>query len=217
MVITMVQTLQTFCSVLSREGGAAGRVYILDATQLQSLDEADRDGDRIVEIDDLVAPNRTLRISNPHDRLFGLSVNSLTDFSGDDSNDLMVWGSRSNHFVFSNAGIRLYDLNDLSADGFIELPDNAEEEFGTWRINVFSLDRGPAISTVLQSETENSLDLLVTPRFGSLFTAELDDLDYLDDPNGRRFERYRQHTSSASVIPASINYACLTVQKVDHH
>ena len=164
--------------------GAAGRVYILNAEQLQNLDDVDRNSDRIVAIDDLVAPSKTFRISNPYDRFFGLSVNSLTDFDGDDPNGLLVWGSRDNHFVFSNAGLRLYDLNDFSPDGSIELPDDPEDEFGTWRFNVIRLDRGPASSTVLHAETGSSPDLLVTPRFGSLLTAELIDLDYLDDPTG---------------------------------
>ena len=161
--------------------GSAGRVYILNAEQLQNIDDLDRDGDRIVAIDELVAPNKSFRISNPDDSSFGLSVNSLADFNGDDRNDLMVWGRRGNHFVFTNAGIRLFDLNDLSPDGSIELPDEAETEFGVWRLNVISLDRGPASSTVLRPE-RGGANLLVTPRFGSLFTAELGDLDYLDDP-----------------------------------
>ncbi len=166
------------------ESGAAGRVYILNAKQLQDFHDIDTDGDRIVAIDDLVAPDKTFRVSNPEDRFFGLSVNSLTDFNGDNPNGLMVWGSRNNHFVFSNAGLRLYDLNDSALDGSIELPDAAEEEFGTWRFNVIRLDPGPASSTVLLAETRNTPDLLVTPRFGSLLTAELTDLDYLDDPTG---------------------------------
>ena len=166
------------------ERGAAGRVYILNATQLQTLDDVDRDGDRIVAIDDLVAPDKTFRISNPYDRFFGLSVNSLTGFNSDDPNGLMVWGSRGNHLVFSNAGLRLYDLNDFSPNGAIELPENAAAEFGIWRFNVIRFDGGPTSSTVLRADTGNSPDLLVTPRLGSLLTAELVDLNYLDDPTG---------------------------------
>ena len=164
--------------------GRSGRVYILNSEQLQDLDDVDRDGDRRVAIEDLVAADMTLRISNPEDSSFGLSVNSLTDFNDDDRNDLMVWGSRSNHYVFSNAGIRLYDLNDLSPDGSIELPSDPEEEFGTWRLNTIYLDPGPVSSTVLRAEDESAGNLLVTPRFGSLLIAPLNDLDYLDDPTG---------------------------------
>ncbi|MCY4130459.1 MAG: hypothetical protein OXG15_14590 [Gammaproteobacteria bacterium] len=163
---------------------SAGKVYILNAEQLQNVEDFDSDGDRIVSIDELIAQNKTFRISNPDDSLFGLSVNSLSDLNGDDRNDLMVWGSRGNHFVFTNAGIRLFDLNDLSPDGFIELPDDAENQFGAWRLNVFSFDSGPVSSTVLRPESESGTNLLVAPRFGSLFTAEINNLDYLDDPTG---------------------------------
>lgn len=165
-------------------GGRPGRVYILDADQLQNLHDVDDDDDRMVAIDELVAPDKTLRISNPEDSSFGLSVNSLADFNDDDRNDLMVWGRRSNHFVFSNAGIRLYDLNDLSPDGSIELPSDAEEEFGTWRFNTIYLGAGPVSSTVLRAEDSDAGNLLVTPRFGSLLIAPLNDPDYLDDPTG---------------------------------
>ena len=162
----------------------AGRVYVLNAQQLQTLDEADEDGDRIVAIDDLVSSEKTLRISNPDDASFGLSVNSLADLNGDNRSDLLVWGRRSNHYVFTNAGLRLYDLRDLSPDGSIELPDEPENEFGTWRLNAIGLDQGPASSTVLRPHNDASDNLLVTPRRGSLITAELSDLDYLDDPTG---------------------------------
>lgn len=164
--------------------GRPGRVYMLDSDQLQNLSDVDEDGDRMVAIDDLVTPEKTLRISNPEDSSFGLSINSLADFNDDDRNDLMVWGSRTNHYVFSNAGIRLYDLNDLSPDGSIELPSDPEEEFGTWRFNTIRLGAGPVSSTVLRAEDETAGNLLVTPRFGSLLIAPLNDPDYLDDPTG---------------------------------
>lgn len=177
----------------------AGRVYILNAAQLQNLRDLDQDGDRIVALDDLVAANKTFRISNPEDSLFGLNVNSLADFNDDGRNDLMVWGRSGNNFVFTNAGIRLLDINDLSPNGSIELPDNVENQFGAWRLNALRVDRGPGGSDVLQPENGSGPNLLVTPRFGSLYTAELNDLDYLDDPTG-------EDLNGIINIPARIRY-----------
>ena len=166
------------------ERGTAGRVYILNSEQIQTLEEVDTDGDRIVELDELVAPAQTARISNPNDRNFGLRVNSLTSINRSDRNDLMVWGRRGNHFLLTNAGIRLYDLNDLSPDGSIELPEDAAEEFGIWQFSRINSGAGPESSTVLRAQIDDSLDLLVTPHSGSLLTAQLGDLNYLDDPTG---------------------------------
>ena len=189
--------------------GLAGRVYILDSEQLQNIQNVDRDGDRIVALDDLVAPEKTLRIRNPEDSSFGLSVNSLTDFNGDDRNDLMVWGSRRSHFVFSNAGLRLYDLNDPSPDGSIDLHSDAEEEFGTWRLNTINLHPGPVSSTVLRADFEGAGNLLVTPLFGSLLIAPLNDLEYLDDPTGADL-------NGIVNIPVRIRYPGLYHLRVPH-
>ena len=169
---------------------APGRVFILDGSQLESLDEYDEDGDRHIDIDSLVSSSGTLRVTDAEDTNFGIGIDPLTDMEGDSRNDLVVWGSRFRTFAFTTSGLSLHDQNDLETDGSVELTGNFRTVQGTWHLNFISLGTPATGSTVLPALSTGSPDLLTTPRSRAMFTAELNDLDHLDDPTGLDLNGY---------------------------
>lgn len=167
---------------------SSGRVFVLDAKQLESIQDFDEDGDRRIDIESMLSANRTVRVIDLNDPRFGRSVNALTDIDGDGRKDLLVWASRDEAFAFSMSGLELHDQKDQETDGAIELNRGFEAETGTWRLVNLGIGISPHGSTVLSALNEESADLLATARFRSLFVAELRDLDYLDDPTGMELD-----------------------------
>ena len=161
-----------------------GRLYVLGGEQLQTIDEFDDDDDRSIDIDTLVGLDQTYRVTNAEDTNFGFSIDVLSDIDDDGRNDLLVWGSPSSNYVFTIGGIRFHDLNDMSLDGSIDLPDDAYQEFGTWLFNRFVKQAPLSSSGIIRASERSSFDQLAFPFEGSMYVAGLHDLDYLDDPSG---------------------------------
>ena len=162
----------------------SGRIYVIGGDQLKTIGEIDEDGDRRLDIDTLVALNQTYRVANPEDPNFGFSLDVLTDIDDDGRNDLMVWGSFGRNYLFTIGGIRFHDLNDMSLDGSVELPEDAHEEFGTWLFNQIGRQTPPSSSGILLADATSSYDQLAFRRTYSMFVVGLRDLDFLDDPAG---------------------------------
>ena len=165
---------------------AAGRLYILSGDQLRRIEDFDADGDRQIHVDDLVASTFTYRVSNIEDANFGISVDVISDIDNDGRNDVFVWGSGGRNFLFTIAGIRFHDYNDRSIDGFVNLPEDAETVLGTWWFNVLQRLEPTSSTTILPSISNSSHNALTTlsDSFRSLLWAELNNLEYLDDPTG---------------------------------
>ncbi|MCY4128222.1 MAG: hypothetical protein OXG15_03140 [Gammaproteobacteria bacterium] len=161
-----------------------GRLYLLGGEQLKSIDEFDGDDDRRIDIDTLVGLNQTYRVTNSEDSNFGISVDALSDRDDDGRNDLMVWGSQGRNYLFTIGGIRFHDLNDMSLDASVDLPEDAQEEFGTWLFNRFGKRSPSSSSGILTSHGASTSEQLAFPFLRSMFIADLSDLDYLDDPSG---------------------------------
>ena len=161
-----------------------GRLYVLGGAQLQSTGEFDDDEDRTIDIDTLVGIDQTYRVTNAEDTNFGFSIDVLSDIDDDGRNDLLVWGSPGSNYVFTIGGIRFLDLNDMSLDGSVDLPDDAFQEFGTWLFNRFVKQAPLSSSGIIRASEASSFDQLAFPFRGSMFVAGLRDLDYLDDPSG---------------------------------
>lgn len=161
-----------------------GRIYVIGGEELQSIDEFDEDDDRRIELDVLVGLDQTYRVSNTEDSNFGRSVDVLTDIDDDGRNDLMVWGSDGSNYVFTVGGIRFHDLNDMTLDGSVHLPEDAYQEFGTWFFNQIGKESPPSSSGTLLADAPESFDQLAFRRAYSMFFVELRDLDFLDDPTG---------------------------------
>ena len=161
-----------------------GRLYLLGGEQLRTIGEFDDDEDRSIDIDTLVGLNQTYRVTNTEDSNFGISIDALSDRDEDGRNDLWVWGTRGSNYLFTVGGIRFHDLNDLSLDGSVELPEDAHEEHGTWLFNRFGKRTPVSSSGILAAREASGFDQLAVPFLGSMFLTELDDLDYLDDPTG---------------------------------
>ena len=161
-----------------------GRLYVLGGEQLKTVGDYDENGDRRIDIDSLVALNQTYRVTNAEDPNFGLSIDALTDFDADGRNDLLVWGSWGSNYVFTIGGIRFHDLNDMSLDGSVELPEDAYEEFGTWFFNRIGKQAPISSSGIIPAADATSFDHLAFTRDRSMFVVELRDLDFLDEPSG---------------------------------
>ncbi len=161
-----------------------GRIYVIGGEELQSIDEFDEDDDRRIELDALVGLDQTYRVSNTQDSNFGRSVDVLTDIDDDGRNDLLVWGSVRTNYVFTIGGIRFHDLNDMTLDGSVDLPEGAYQEFGTWFFNQIGKVSPPSSSGILLADAPESFDQLAFRRAYSMFVVELRDLDFLDDPTG---------------------------------
>ena len=171
--------------VLSIWGNEApGRLYVIGGEQLRSIGEFDDEGDRSIDVDSLVGLDQTYRVTNEEDSDFGFSVDVLSDLDEDGRNDLFVWGSPGNNYMFTIGGIRFHDLNDLSLDGSVVLPEDAHEEFGTWLFNRFGKRFPLSSSGIIAASEALSFDQLAFTFSGSMFVAGLRDLDYLDDPSG---------------------------------
>lgn len=161
-----------------------GRLYVIGGEQLKTIGDYDEDADRRIDIDSLVALNQTYRVTNVEDPFFGLNIDTLTNYDDDDRNDLLVWGSWGSNYVFTIGGIRFHDLNDLSLDGSVELPENAYEEFGTWFLNQIGKQLPTSSSGIIPAADTTSFDYLAFTRERSMFVVELRDLDFLDEPSG---------------------------------
>ncbi|MCY4094836.1 MAG: hypothetical protein OXG05_06875 [Gammaproteobacteria bacterium] len=171
--------------VLSIWGNEApGRLYVIGGEQLRSIGEFDDEGDRSIDVDSLVGLDQTYRVTNEEDSDFGFSVDVLSDLDEDGRNDLFVWGNPGNNYMFTIGGIRFHDLNDLSLDGSVVLPEDAHEEFGTWLFNRFGKRFPLSSSGIIAASEALSFDQLAFTFSGSMFVAGLRDLDYLDDPSG---------------------------------
>ena len=160
--------------VLSIWGNEApGRLYVIGGEQLRSIGEFDDEGDRSIDVDSLVGLDQTYRVTNEEDSDFGFSVDVLSDLDEDGRNDLFVWGSPGNNYMFTIGGIRFHDLNDLSLDGSVVLPEDAHEEFGTWLFNRFGKRFPLSSSGIIDASEALSFDQLAFTFSGSMFVAGL--------------------------------------------
>ncbi len=163
---------------------AAGQVYNIDVEQLQQIHTLDANNDRRVAMNDLVGINRTYRISNPNDPLFGYVIHPLSDIDGEGTHDFIAWGNYWNNFAISNAGAWLNDFLDGALDGSIELEYGAETTFGVWRFSGLEIARSRSGVNILLPSSENMPSVLAAQAFQTrtLFIAELGDMEHLDDP-----------------------------------
>ena len=182
--ITNLGELSLLLGVFDSDSSQPGLVYVINATQLQNLVDYDLDGDRIVAIDDLIAFDGTIKVSNPNDPYFGLSVNSLADIVHNEvaTDGMMVWGSYGNNYLFTDGGLRLHDLQDEARDGSIVINQTSHTEYQTWLLNGLGIRGFPGSTTVLQPPSDSAPNLLLNDQFGSVLSAELGDLEFLDDP-----------------------------------
>lgn len=163
-----------------------GRAYILDVDQLKNVSMFDADGDRQIELDDLVLPTQTTRITHSDISHFGLGVTSLSDLDGDGQQELFVSGFWGFNYALFSTGLRTLDFLDFDYNGAVQLDNNSVQSKGIWRFNQFYFDGITQASAILTPEQEDQPDILLTHSFRgrALLVAELSDFDYLDDPLG---------------------------------
>ena len=170
-----------------RDNNDSGRIYLISQVQLSRLAEFDTNADGNIVLNDLLESLLAYRIRDPGDSQFGNEVSAMANLGSNNDSGVLVWGRPGRHLAFTDAGIRLQDLEDGALDGKVILQDSPHDKFGTWRFNRISYDGQGSNTEVLPSLGENSPNLLITPHSRALLVAEISDLTYLDDPNSVDF------------------------------
>ena len=159
-----------------------GRLYVMDGKQFATLNSVDIDGDRVIEIDDLVGPLKTYRIESAESPYFGRRLEALKDLEDDGRNDLFVWGDQGYNFAFTLTGIRVLDWNKLPIDGAATLVGDDIEKNGIWLFNRLGVPNEPRRNAILPGINPESHEYLISPQGRSVLISPLADFDYLDDP-----------------------------------
>lgn len=177
-------TSELTLGIYSSNEDGEGRVYIVNVDQLAAPSSYDPDGDRTIDIDDLVGAGQTRRITHGEQAYFGLGVASLTDIDDDEDQELFVSGYWGLNYAIGSAGMKALDFLDFNFDGAVRLGNTSEQARGIWFFNQFFFNGALQGSAILPSEIADSADVLVTRRSNSLLVASLSDFDFLDDPTG---------------------------------
>lgn len=171
-------------------------IYIVSTDQFDSLEILDADGDRRIEIDNLLAPNQSYRITYEGESwLMERSISHIDSVSDapirgelGGKDDFLAWGYPELSYLFTSEALPSLDELDGESDGAISFNGLVEDDIGVWAINNFS-PTSRRHAKILRDSHQQLLDRLVV-RVGRVFyTASLSDLAALDDP---RLENFNQ-------------------------
>lgn len=163
--------------------GQSDTVYILNTDVVFLTDVNDGSTDGQVRIDDfLTGDGGSYRITMPGFQSFGHSLDSVTDTDGDNHSEVLMWSRFGPHALFTTEGLENVDERDGSKDGAIRLNDSSYEYSGVWFVNNIPAASESSQAVLNPTADDQSSYFLVQIRNGVLL-AELDDLDYLDDPD----------------------------------
>lgn len=161
-----------------------GRLFILNAAQFENLEELDSDGDRKIDLDQFVGTGaKSRKASSSFDSRFGFELDVASDIDGNGKNDLMIWGGYGRNYLFAVNSLIALDLSDGSVDGQITVNDNVNEIANVWNFNNMGA-RIPRQHRILRSSDDSDIvDRLVIRRSQSLLVAQLENFEYLDEPD----------------------------------
>ena len=164
-------------------GQSQDTAYVLNTEQLFFADLNDGTTDGIVDIDELPSGDSgSYRITMPSAELFGRAIDSVADIDEDDRPEVLIWSLFGPQVLLTAEGLENIDGRDGSTDGVIHLSDSSYEYSGAWYINNVQAIHASSQAVLNPSNHEQSSYILVGYGPGVLL-AELDDPDYLDDPD----------------------------------
>ncbi len=161
-------------------------VYILNTEQVFLADLNDGTTDGQVDIDEFPGGDSgSYRITMPFVDLFGRAIDSLADVDGNDRPEVLLWSRFGPHALLTTEGLENTDARDGLTDGVIHLNDSSYEYSGAWYFNDIQAINASSQAVLNSTNTDQSSYILV--RYGrGVLLAELDDLNYLDDPDEDR-------------------------------
>lgn len=159
-----------------------GRLYIINQAQLKDLSQSDLNGNRIVNIEQLIRAGSTYVVVHPEDPHFGRRMEVLADLDGDSRSDVFVWGSGGVNYAIASSSIRLLDFVRLPLDGRVTIEDEDVDRDGIWFFNRIGNIYDGKRKAILPGTLANTYDVFVTRVGRSLLKVPFEDLDYLDDP-----------------------------------
>ena len=163
-----------------------GRLFLLNTAQFGTAEQFDEDGDRILDLDQLVGSgDRSRKVLSSFDRGFGTSLDVASDIDGSGDNDLMIWGGYGRNYLLAVNSIVALDLADGAVDGQITINEDVNEIANVWNFNNMGA-RAVRQHRILQSsDAAEMVDRLVVRRSRSLLVAMLENFEYLDEPDLR--------------------------------
>ena len=168
---------------LERALGQSDSVYVLNTDIVFLTDVNDGSTDGQVRMNDfLTGDGRSYRITMPGIESFGHALDAVADADEDDRPEVLIWSLFGPHILLTTEGLENVDERDGSTDGDIRLNDSSYEYSGAWFINNVQALSNSSQAILNSISDDQSSNFLVQFRDG-LLLAELDELDYLDEPD----------------------------------